>query len=115
MAKARGGSVGEIRHSWRLSRALACLLSRRDSLRLRGGYTIPGLSYRIPHDTDRGANFFGRPTLTRAARIAAKGRRTSPSTRRLVLSCLLPSRPQERFRTWPRLTSLGDLENPDIH
>ncbi len=37
------------------------------------------------------------------------------STRGLVLGCLLPSRPQERFRTWPRLASLGDLENPDVH
>jgi hypothetical protein len=40
----------------------------------------------------------------------AKGGRQALSTRRLVLSRLLPSRPQERFRTWPRLIRLGDLE-----
>ena len=33
------------------------------------------------------------------------------STRGLVLGGLLPSRPQERFRTWPRLVGLGDLGN----
>ncbi len=36
-----------------------------------------------------------------------------PPTRRLVLDRPLPSRPQERFRTWPRLGSLGDLEGID--
>ena len=56
------------------------------------------------------AFFLGRPTLTRATDKVAKGGRLALSTRGLVLGCLLPSRPQERFRTWPRLVGLGDLE-----
>jgi hypothetical protein len=52
----------------------------------------------------------GRPALTRATGIAAKGGRRPPPTRRLVGGGLLPSRPQERFRTRPRLLGLGDLE-----
>ena len=51
--------------------------------------------------------FLGRPTLTP---VDSEGGRQTLSTRRLVLGCRLPSRPQERFRTWPRLIRLGDLE-----
>ena len=38
-----------------------------------------------------------------------------PSPRGLVLDSLLPSRPQERFRTWPRRIRLGDLEGIVFH
>ena len=86
-----GGSLCENRHSWGLYGALVSFL-RKD-------YSIPVLSYRITHHIFGGADFFGRPAPTWAARIAAEGR--GPRA---------PSLPQERFRTWPRLLSLGDPE-----
>ena len=51
-------------------------------------------------------SFFGRPALTPKR---SEGGRRWPSTRRLVYR-LLPSRPQERFRTLPMLESIRCLQ-----
>ena len=65
-AKARGGSICEFLQPLLGSHNLLCR-------RAPDGYNIQDPSRWITHDTDRGANFLGRPALTRAAGIAAKG------------------------------------------